>query len=102
MSLYKLMNTPLFAPSSRSHSLKTMSWKITRSKSVDYSTLNDEEVIHCLKNGEEWAMAILYDRYARLVFSLALKILNDRSAAEECVQEVFVKVWRRARDYDAD
>ncbi|MDE3089505.1 MAG: sigma-70 family RNA polymerase sigma factor [Chloroflexota bacterium] len=46
-------------------------------------------------------MAVLYDRYARLVFSLALKILNDRGAAEETVQEVFVKVWKRCREFDA-
>ena len=46
-------------------------------------------------------MSVLYDRYARLVFSLSLKILNDRGAAEETVQEVFVKVWKRCREYDA-
>jgi RNA polymerase sigma-70 factor (ECF subfamily) len=45
-------------------------------------------------------MAVLYDRYARLVFSLALRILNDRGAAEETVQEVFVKVWKRSREFD--
>jgi len=47
-------------------------------------------------------MSVLYDRYARLVFSLALKILNDRGAAEETVQEVFVKVWKRSRDYSIE
>ena len=68
---------------------------------MDYSALTDEEIIARLKNDESWAMSVLYDRYARLVFSLALKILNDRGAAEETVQEVFVKVWKRCREYDA-
>ncbi len=67
---------------------------------MDYSALTDEQVVERLVAGESWAMAVLYDRYARLVFSLALRILNDRGASEEVVQEVFVKVWRRAGDYD--
>ncbi|MBI3914102.1 MAG: sigma-70 family RNA polymerase sigma factor [Chloroflexi bacterium] len=63
--------------------------------------LEDAELLMQLRRGEGRAMAMLYDRYARLVFSLAVKILNDRAGAEEVVQEVFVKVWRRARDYDS-
>ena len=59
----------------------------------------DEQLVEALGRGESWVMAALYDRYARLVFSLAYKVLNDRATAEETVQEVFVKVWRRARDY---
>ena len=62
----------------------------------------DTELILLVARNESWALAEIYNRYARLVFSLALRILNDRSAAEECVQEVFVKVWRRARDYRAE
>jgi RNA polymerase sigma-70 factor, ECF subfamily len=69
---------------------------------VDYSALKDEEVLARLQAGESWAMSVLYDRYARLVFSLALKVLNDREVAEEVVQEVFVKVWRRAGDYHVE
>jgi len=61
----------------------------------------DDQLISALRLGEGWAMTALYDRYARLVFSLSLRILNDRPTAEEAVQEVFVKVWKRARDYDA-
>ncbi len=68
---------------------------------MDYAALADEEIIARLRAGESWAMSVLYDRYARLVFSLALKILNDRGAAEETVQEVFVKVWKRCREFDA-
>jgi len=65
------------------------------------SVHTDEQLMSALTRGETWAMTAIYDRYARLVYSLALKMLNDRAAAEEVVQEVFVKVWRRARDYDA-
>jgi len=65
------------------------------------STWSDEQLVNALMRGESWVMAALYDRYARLVFALAFKILNDRAAAEETVQEVFVKVWRRAKDFDA-
>ncbi len=63
--------------------------------------LTDEQLLTLMEKGEGRAMAVLYDRYARLVFSLAVRVLNDRPGAEEVVQEVFVKVWRRARDYDA-
>lgn len=49
---------------------------------------------------ESWALAELYDRYVRLVFSLALRVLNDRASAEEIVQEVFTKVWRGASAFD--
>lgn len=68
---------------------------------MDYSALKDDEIIARLRAGESQAMSVLYDRYARIVFSLSLKILNDRGAAEETVQEVFVKVWKRCREYDA-
>jgi len=66
---------------------------------VSQVTLLDEELVVFVARNESWALAELYDRYARLVFSLALKVLNDRASAEEMVQEVFTKVWRGARDY---
>jgi len=68
---------------------------------VNNSTATDGELIHLVARNEAGALAEIYNRYARLVFSLAVKILNDHAGAEEVVQEVFVKVWRRARDYDA-
>ncbi len=61
--------------------------------------MTDEEIVALIARNESWALAELYDRYARLVFSLALQILNDRSTAEEVVQEVFAKVWRGAHDF---
>src|SRR5512142_2424143 len=74
----------------------------SKGQPVNYSELDDEEVLERLQGGESWAMSVLYDRYARLVFSLALRVLNDREASEEVVQEVFIKIWRRASDYSAE
>jgi RNA polymerase sigma-70 factor (ECF subfamily) len=49
----------------------------------------------------EAAIAALYDRYGRTVFGVGLKILGDRSMAEELVQEVFLKVWRSSSTFDS-
>lgn len=64
------------------------------------SQRSDEELIRLTAQNESWALAEIYDRYSRLVFSLAIKTLNDRPSAEEVVQEVFTKVWRYATDFD--
>ena len=65
-------------------------------------TLTDEQLMRFVAQDESWALAELYDRYARLVFSLALKTLNDRASAEEVVQEVYAKVWRNAAAFSPD
>ncbi len=68
-------------------------------EAIDQQVLTDEQLLALLVRGENWALSEIYARYTRLVFSRALKILNDRASAEEIVQQVFTKVWRSARDY---
>jgi RNA polymerase sigma-70 factor (ECF subfamily) len=46
------------------------------------------------------ALAELYDRHCRLLFSLILRIVGDRGEAEDLLQETFVRVWTRADQYD--
>ena len=50
---------------------------------------------------EERALEQLYDRYARPVYSLALRVTRQAAAAEEIVQDVFLQLWRNAHRYDA-
>lgn len=58
-------------------------------------TRTDEELMEELKRGRQDALSFLFDRYYRLVFSVALKILHDRGEAEDLMQEVFIEIYRR-------
>jgi RNA polymerase sigma-70 factor, ECF subfamily len=62
---------------------------------------SDEQLVTNLDGpGVEAALSALYDRYSRTVFGVGLRILGDRSMAEELVQEVFLKVWRSSNTFD--
>lgn len=52
-----------------------------------------------LANGHPDAMGLLYDRYHRPVYSFALRMLGDREQAEELLQEVYLRAWRRANRF---
>ena len=63
--------------------------------------LSDEQLMTRLGGLEvEAALSALYDRYSRTVFGVGLKILGERSLAEELVQDVFLKVWRSSHTFD--
>src|SRR5215211_6249487 len=63
--------------------------------------LSDEQLMTNLDGPEvERSISTLYERYSRTVFGVGLKILGDRSLAEELVQEVFLKVWRSSGTFD--
>jgi RNA polymerase sigma-70 factor (ECF subfamily) len=69
---------------------------------VDYSTLDDSVLIGLVARRDEAALSALYDRYNRLVYSLALRVVGERALAEEIVLDSFWSVWRAANSFVAD
>ncbi|HSL45872.1 MAG TPA: sigma-70 family RNA polymerase sigma factor, partial [Anaerolineales bacterium] len=69
---------------------------------TDYARFDDEQLISLIAQQQQGALAQLYDRYNRLVFSLALVIVNDRATAEEITLDVFMRIWQKAGTYRAD
>jgi len=61
---------------------------------------SDVELLRSVASGDEAALSLLYDRYRLILFGLVLRILHSRAEAEDCLQEVFIQVWRQASDFD--
>jgi RNA polymerase sigma-70 factor (ECF subfamily) len=61
---------------------------------------SDAALLAAIVARDQQAFAALYDRYGRLVYRRAYHLLGERGAAEDVVQEVFLRVWRRATTFD--
>ena len=57
-------------------------------------------LVRQIADGDQDALAALYDTANRLIYGLALRVLNDQGAAEEVLMDVFTQVWRQAPNYD--
>jgi RNA polymerase sigma-70 factor, ECF subfamily len=61
--------------------------------------LSDEALVALAARSEQSALAELYDRYGRIAYGLALRVLRDEALAEDAVQEGFLAVWRSAAQF---
>jgi RNA polymerase sigma-70 factor, ECF subfamily len=68
-------------------------------KNQQYLLLADEDLISFVKARDSVAFATLYDRHGRAAYSLAYRMMGDRQAAEDLIQEAFLEVWRAAHSY---
>ncbi len=64
--------------------------------------VHESAVIAKMLAGEESALSTLYDRYSPMLFGMLMRVLNDRQAAEEVLQDLFLQLWRRPGQFDPD
>jgi RNA polymerase sigma-70 factor (ECF subfamily) len=60
---------------------------------------SDEEVLAAIAGGDDQGLAELYDRYGRVAYGLAYRVLRDQALAEDAVQDAFLAIWRSADGY---
>lgn len=74
---------------------------IYKDRSVSSEQPSDEALIARICNDDNEALAILFRRYARMVWSIAKRILRNEAEADDLVQEVFLLIHRRASVFDS-
>ena len=63
---------------------------------------NDNVLIQQLKNRNESALSLLYDKYSAAIYSVILKMIKDEGKAQNLLQDTFMTVWDKAENFDAD
>ncbi len=62
---------------------------------------DDAALLALVQRGDDYAMSSLYDRYSKVVYSVALRVLRDPASAEDVLQEVFMQIWRNPEGFVA-
>jgi RNA polymerase sigma-70 factor (ECF subfamily) len=68
---------------------------------VDYGQLDDQTLLRLIAQAQQDALSELYDRYNRLVYSMAVNAVGENLLAEEITQDVFLRIWNKAETYSA-
>ena len=68
---------------------------------VEIEQLEDSTLLQLISRGEDAPLSELYDRYGRLVYSIAYRVVGHPQSAEDITLEVFARVWEKGDTYDA-
>jgi RNA polymerase sigma-70 factor (ECF subfamily) len=67
----------------------------------DQSQVTDSTLMSQIRAGDEDALGALHDRYAQVVYSVALRVLGETTQAEDILQEIFLQLWRNPQTFDS-
>lgn len=74
----------------------------TAPSAKDQPQVTDSMLISRVRAGDEDALAALHDRYAQVVYSVALRVLGETTEAEDILQEIFLQLWRNPQTFDSN
>jgi RNA polymerase sigma-70 factor, ECF subfamily len=98
-----MATAPLTLPATRTTDRVAASGRPTTvQRAATVAGATSEELLVAVAGGDTDAFAALYDRVTPQVLGVALRVLRDRSLAEEVTQEVLVEVWRKATRFDPE
>jgi RNA polymerase sigma-70 factor (ECF subfamily) len=72
---------------------------LTKREKVD--PMDDAALLDAVAKGSQDAMAAVFDRYSRIVYCIALRVLREPGLAEDVMQEVLLQVWKRPQSFVA-
>jgi RNA polymerase sigma-70 factor (ECF subfamily) len=67
----------------------------------DQPQVTDSTLMSRIRAGDEDALGTLHDRYAQVVYSVALRVLGETTQAEDILQEIFLQLWRNPQTFDS-
>lgn len=65
-----------------------------------YDIEGEIELLRLIGKGDQVSFAAFYDRYSAVLFSVAYRVLNDQTGAQDVLQDVFLQIWGKASTYD--
>jgi RNA polymerase sigma-70 factor, ECF subfamily len=86
------------------HSVKQLpgEHRMSKQPAAEGPVLTDEEAMLRLKAHDKNALALLFDRYSRLLFTIAFRILRDHAEAEDVMQSIFLDLYQNSSAYNPD
>ena len=92
--------TDLSSGSHESQPNPPVSFSLSFAKESESVPLTDDgQLLSRIQSGDEDAMASIFDRYSKVVYSVALRVLRDPATAEDVLQDIFVQIWRKPESF---